>query len=129
MAESIGGLKTLINRSETNLGVLARWVENSPLVEFLAADPAVRSCTSVCLNITAPWFLGLSGDDQAEAAKRVGALLEEEGVAYDINAYRDAPAGLRIWAGATIESSDLEALTQWIDWAIGLAETEFTVQA
>ena len=128
-AESIGGLKTLINRSETNLGVLARWVENSPLVEFLAADPAVRSCTSVCLNITAPWFLGLSEDDRAKAAKRIGALLEDEGAAHDIDAYRDAPAGLRIWAGATVEASDLEALTQWIDWAIGVAETEFTVPA
>ncbi len=128
-AESIGGLKTLIARSEANLAVLARWVESSPSIDFLAADPAVRSCTSVCLKITAPWFQGLDEEGQAKAAKRVGALLDEEGVAYDIDAYRDAPPGLRIWAGATIETSDLEALTGWIDWALAVVESELAVAA
>ncbi len=124
-AESIGGLKTLISRSEANLAELARWVENSSDVAFLAEVPETLSCTSVCLKITAEWFLNLSDDDQAAAAKRVGALLDEEGVAYDIDAYRDAPSGLRIWAGATIEAIDLEALTPWIDWALAQVASEY----
>ena len=125
-ADSIGGLNSLITRSETNLSVLARWIESSPDVAFLASDPATVSCTSVCLKIVAPWFLALDGDGQAKAAKRVGALLDEEGVAFDVDAYRDAPPGLRIWAGATIESSDLTALTPWIDWALATTQSEYT---
>ena len=126
--ESIGGLKSLIQRSERNLSTLARWVESSPNVEFLAHDPATRSNTSVCFKIVAPWFTELDDDQQAAVTKRVSAILDDEGVAYDIDGYRDAPPGLRIWAGATIEASDLDALTQWIDWAIELAKSEFTVQ-
>ncbi len=125
-AESIGGLSTLIARSEANLAVLARWVESSADIDFLAEEPATLSCTSVCLKIIAPWFLGLNEDGQAKAAKRVGALLDEEGVAFDVDAYRDAPPGLRIWAGSTIQSTDLEALTPWIDWALATAQSEFT---
>jgi phosphoserine aminotransferase len=125
-AASIGGLKALIGRSEANLAALARWVENSPNVDFLAESPDIRSCTSVCIKIVAPWFTGLTGDDQAAAAKRVGALLDAEAVAFDIDAYRDAPPGLRIWAGATIETSDLEALSHWIDWALAITETEIS---
>lgn len=127
--ESIGGLKSLIQRSENNLSTLARWVENSPNVEFLAHDPATRSNTSVCFKIVAPWFTELDDGQQAAVTKRVSTILDDEGVAYDIDGYRDAPPGLRIWAGATIEASDLDALTHWIDWAIELAESEFTVQA
>ena len=122
---SIGGLKSLIGRSEGNLAALARWVENSAAVDFLAEVPQTRSCTSVCIKIVAPWFTGLSGDDQETAAKRIAALLDAEGIAFDVDAYRDAPPGLRIWAGATIETSDLEALSQWIDWALAMTETEF----
>lgn len=124
-AESIGGLKSLIQRSESNLAELARWVENSNDVAFLADVPETQSCTSVCLKITADWFLNLSEEDQAAAAKRVGALLDGEGVAYDIDAYRDAPSGLRIWAGATIEATDLETLTPWIDWALAEVASEY----
>ncbi|NQV55341.1 MAG: phosphoserine transaminase [Rhodospirillales bacterium] len=124
-AESVGGLKGLIGRSEANLAALSDWVEKSPSVDFLAEVPETRSCTSVCLKITAPWFTGLAEDDQAAAAKRVCAFLDIEGVAFDIDAYRDAPPGLRIWAGATIEASDLEALTGWIDWAVAVTETEY----
>ena len=123
-AESIGGLKTLIARSEANLSILSRWVENSKNVDFLATDPATLSSTSVCFKIVAPWFLDLDDDTQAKAAKRVGALLDDEGIAYDVGAYRDAPPGLRIWAGATIEASDLEALTPWLDWAIEVTQSE-----
>jgi phosphoserine aminotransferase len=124
-AESIGGLKSLIGRSEGNLAELARWVENTDDVAFLADVPETQSCTSVCLVITAGWFQALSEDDQATAAKRVGAVLDEEGIAYDIDAYRDAPSGLRIWAGATVETTDLEALTPWIDWALAQTAAEY----
>ena len=116
-AESIGGLKALIARSEANLKVLADWVARTPWVDFLAADPTARSCTSVCLKIVDPKFTALDADAQAKAAKKIASLLEAEGVAYDIGSYRDAPPGLRIWVGATVEKSDLEALTPWLDWA------------
>jgi phosphoserine aminotransferase len=102
-AESAGGLAALIRRSEENLATIAAWVERTPWIEFLAEDPATRSCTSVCLSCEKP--------------KEIAALLAAEGVAYDIGAHRDAPPGLRIWAGATVERSDIEALLPWLDWA------------
>jgi phosphoserine aminotransferase len=116
-AESIGGLKGLIARSEANLAAVAKWVDASSWAGFLAEDPATRSCTSICLKITADWFTALPSEAQAAAAKRIAALLDDKGVAYDIGAYRDAPAGLRIWGGATVETSNLEALLPWLDWA------------
>jgi len=116
-AESIGGLPALIARSEENLAAVAAWVERTPWVDFLAADPATRSCTSICLRITAPWFAALRPDEQAKAAKRLASLLDKEGVAFDVASYRDAPPGLRIWGGATVETSDIEALLPWLDWA------------
>jgi phosphoserine aminotransferase len=115
--ESIGGLPALIKRSEQNLAALAAWVDSRDWVEFLAEDPATRSSTSMCLKITADWFTTLDSDAQTAAAKKIGKLLDDEGVAYDIGSYRDAPAGLRIWGGATIETADLEALLPWLDWA------------
>lgn len=124
-AQSVGGLKGLIGRSEANLAVIADWVARTPWVDFLARDPATRSCTSVCLSIVDDWFLGLSEADRAAAAKQLVAMLEEDGVAYDIGAYRDAPPGLRIWCGATIETSDVEALTPWLDWAFGEVKASF----
>lgn len=116
-AESIGGLETLIGRSEANLAALGDWVEKTDWVDFLAVDSVTTSCTSICLKIVAPWFTALSEDDQAKAAKKIATLLDGEGVAYDIGAYRDAPPGLRIWGGATVETSDLHALLPWLDWA------------
>lgn len=113
----VGGLKGLIDRSEANLAVLREWVERTDWVDFLACDPATLSNTSVCLKITAEWFQNLSDDDKAAAAKKLAKLLDDQGVAYDIGAYRDAPAGLRIWAGSTIEADDLRDLTPWLDWA------------
>lgn len=113
----VGGLKGLINRSEDNLNVLRTWVQKTDWVEFLAVEPNTVSNTSVCLKITAPWFEDLSGDDKATAAKNMAKLLDEQDVAYDIGSYRDAPAGLRIWAGSTIEANDLNDLTPWLDWA------------
>lgn len=124
-AGSIGGLKGLIGRSEANLSVLTDWVERTSWVDFLANDPATRSCTSVCLSIVDEWFLGLGEADRAAAAKQMVAMLEAEGVAYDIGAYRDAPPGLRIWCGATIETGDVQALTPWLDWAFGEVKASF----
>ncbi|MFT5538779.1 MAG: phosphoserine aminotransferase [Alphaproteobacteria bacterium] len=116
-AEEIGGLKALIARSEGNLAAIRDWVARTDWVDFLVADPTTRSCTSVCLKIVAPWFEKLSDDQKAQAPKDMVKLLEKEGAAFDIDGYRDAPPGLRVWAGATIEASDLEALFPWLDWA------------
>ena len=118
-AEAVGGLDALIARSEANLAAIATWVGASDWANFLARAPETRSCTSICLSIVSPWFEGLSADDRAAAAKRLVALLDEAGAAYDIGAYRDAPPGLRIWGGATVETSDIEALLPWLDWAYG----------
>jgi phosphoserine aminotransferase len=116
-AEELGGLSTLIERSESNLAAIAYWVESTAWVDFLAVDPATRSNTSVCLKIIDPWFMALSEPEQAQKIKELVQLLDKEGVAYDIASYRDAPPGLRIWAGATVERTDLEALLPWVDWA------------
>ena len=116
-AESIGGRPALIARSEANLGAIADWVARTDWVEFLAEVPAIRSPTSICLRIVAPWFTALAPDAQAKAAKQLVAALEKQGVAHDIGAYRDAPPGLRIWGGATVETADIEALLPWLDWA------------
>lgn len=123
--EQVGGLQGLIKRSEDNLAVLKSWIDQTDWVDFLASDPATVSNTSVCLKITADWFQNLSNEDKAAAAKKLAGLLDEQGVAYDIGAYRDAPAGLRIWAGSTIETADLEALTPWLDWAYGEVKAQY----
>jgi phosphoserine aminotransferase len=127
--EGVGGLKALMARSEGNLAVLEKFVAERPWIAFLAADKAVRSNTSVCLNITAPWFAVLPVDKQEAAAKKMADLLESEKAGYDLGSYRDAPPGLRIWCGATIEKSDLEALLPWLDWAYGEIEREFGAKA
>ncbi len=116
-AKSVGGLSGLIGRADANLKVLTDWVEKTDWVDFLAVEPATRSNTSVCLKVVDPQVSALSADEQAAFAKAMVSALDAEGVAYDIGAYRDAPSGLRIWAGATIETSDLVALTGWLDWA------------
>jgi phosphoserine aminotransferase len=110
-AESVGGLKGLIERSEMNLAAIEKWVAKSEWAAFLADDPATRSSTSICLKFRDEAF--------GPRAKDMVALLEKEGAAYDVNAYRDAPAGLRIWGGATVETSDIAALLPWLDWAYG----------
>src|SRR3974390_2667377 len=116
-AKSIGGLKALIARADANAGLLADWVRRTPWIEFLARDPAIRSNTSVCLRIVDPSVAKLAPETQSAFVKGVAAMLEKEGIAYDIDAYRDAPAGLRIWCGSTVERADVEALTLWLDWA------------
>ncbi|HYF06245.1 MAG TPA: phosphoserine transaminase [Acetobacteraceae bacterium] len=127
-AESVGGLKGLIARSEANLAAIADWIEGTGYA-FLADDPATRSCTSICLTITAPWFTALDAETQAAAAKKVASLLEKEGVALDAGAYRDAPPGLRIWGGATVETADIQALLPWLDWALAAVGAEHATQA
>src|SRR6185437_3176746 len=116
-AKSVGGLSATVARSDANANAIAGWVKATPWVEHLAKEPAQRSNTSVCLQVVDTAVTRLSHDDQAAFAKSMAALLEKEGVAYDIAFYRDAPPGLRIWCGATVETSDLEALTPWLDWA------------
>ena len=116
-AENIGGLKALIGRATANESVLAAWVAKSGWADFLAEVEATRSTTSVCLKITDPWFAGLSDAAKAQVPRKIAALLEQEGVAFDIAFHRAAPPGLRIWCGATVEKADLEALMPWLDWA------------
>lgn len=117
-AESIGGMPGLIARSEANLAAVARWIEAGSGFAFLADRPETRSCTAICLTISAPWFQALAAEAQAAAAKKLAKLLEKEGVALDAASYRDAPPGLRLWGGATVETSDIEALLPWLDWAL-----------
>jgi phosphoserine aminotransferase len=116
-ASSLGGLTGLQARSNANLQALAEWVGKTAWVEFLAETADIRSNTSVCIKVVDPRITGLSVDAQAEFAKKLASLLEKEGVALDAGGYRDAPPGLRIWCGATVETSDVEALTPWLDWA------------
>lgn len=115
--DSIGGAGGLAARSEKNLEAVSAWVDRSEWVDFLAADPATRSCTSICLKIVDPWFAAQGVEEQTAIEKRLVAMLAEEGAAWDIGSYAAAPPGLRIWGGGTVETSDLEALFPWLDWA------------
>lgn len=121
-AESVGGLAGLMARADRNAQVLFDWIARTGWVENLAQDAATRSNTSVCLRIVDPAVLALPDAAQAAFAKEIAQKLEGEGVALDIGSYRDAPAGLRIWTGATVKSADLEALTPWLDWAFSDAK-------
>lgn len=122
--ENIGGLRTTIARSEENSKALENWVARTGWVDFLAETPDIRSTTSVCLKIVDPWFAGLADEDKAPFIKSMTKLLDEEGAAYDIAGYRDAPAGLRIWCGATVQAGDVEALCPWLDWAFEVAKAQ-----
>jgi phosphoserine aminotransferase len=124
-AESIGGCKALVSRSNANLNALERWVEKAGWVAFLAETKAIRSNTSVCLKITADWFTKLPDEEKTKAAKKITGMLDKEGVAYDINSYGKAPAGIRVWCGATVETSDVEALSHWLDWAYDAVSKEY----
>ena len=121
-AKSVGGLKALRARADANAKVIADWVERTPWIDFLARDPRLRSNTSVCLKIVDPTVTRLTAEAQAAFVKGIAAALDKEGIAYDIDSYRDAPLGLRIWCGPTVEKSDLEALTPWLDWAYARAK-------
>ena len=116
-AESIGGLPELIKRSEANLKAISEWVHQTEWIDFLAEDPATVSNTSICLKITAHWYQKLPTNKKVEKAKQIVSLLEKEGIGFDFGSYRDAPAGLRIWGGATVETADIIALLPWLEWA------------
>jgi phosphoserine aminotransferase len=128
-AEQVGGLKGLITRSQANFAAIEKWIAGAGWIDFLAEDKATRSCTSVCLKIIDPLVAAMKHEDKWAFAKRIGALLEAEKVAYDIDAHRDSPPGLRIWTGATVEQSDLEALFPWLDWAFATVKDEMTAKA
>ncbi|WP_207459420.1 phosphoserine transaminase [Azospirillum sp. SYSU D00513] len=120
----VGGLPQLIRRSEHNLEIVAEWERDSKWAGFLAADPATRSCTSICLRFTDPEVTAMGPDQQAAFAKRMAALLEKEEAALDVGSYRDAPPGLRLWGGATIEAEDMDAVLPWLDWAFAVVKAE-----
>jgi phosphoserine aminotransferase len=121
-AKSVGGLPALRARADANARVIADWIERAKWIDFLARDPALRSNTSICLKVVDPAVTRLAPEAQAAFVKGLAAALEKEGVAYDIDAYRDAPPGLRIWCGSTVERADVAALTQWLDWAYAQAK-------
>ena len=128
-AASIGGLAELKRRADANLGVLEAWAQKTGWVSFLAADPAIRSNTSVCLKVIDPRVTSLPEEAQADFAKKLAAALEKEGVALDVGGYRDAPPGLRIWCGATVDTTDVDALTPWLDWAFATVSAELAQAA
>ncbi len=128
-AQSIGGLKALHARADANTKVIADWVARTAWIDFLTRDPALRSNTSVCLKVVDPAVSRLPAEAQAAFVKGIAAALEKEGVAYDIAAYRDAPPGLRIWCGSTVERTDVEALTLWLDWAYATAKAALATAA
>jgi phosphoserine aminotransferase len=121
-AKAAGGLSGLRARADGNTRVISDWVSRAKWIDFLAADPAIRSNTSVCLKVVDPAITRLPADAQAAFVKGLAATLDKEGIAFDIDAYRDAPPGLRIWCGSTVERSDVEALTHWLDWAYAKAK-------
>jgi phosphoserine aminotransferase len=121
-AKSAGGLSALRARADGNARVISDWMSRSPWIDFLAGDPAIRSNTSVCLKVVDPAITRLVPEAQAAFVKSIAAALDKEGVAFDIDAYRDAPPGLRIWCGSTVERADIEALTLWLDWAYAKAK-------
>lgn len=121
-AKSLGGLDALVARADANTKAIADWKARTPWVDFLARSADIRSNTSVCLKVVDPAITSLPSDQQAAFAKQLATLLEKEKVAYDIGAYRDAPPGLRIWCGATVEKADVEKLTAWLDWAFAEAK-------
>jgi phosphoserine aminotransferase len=127
--KSLGGLAALIARAGANSKALGHWVARTPWVDFLAADPRIRSNTSVCLKVVDPAVVALAPPSQAAFANALENLLESEKVAYDIGAYRAAPPGLRIWCGATVETSDIEALTPWLDFAFAKTKGDLTKAA
>jgi phosphoserine aminotransferase len=121
-AKAAGGLAALRARADGNARVISDWVSRAKWIDFLAGDPAIRSNTSVCLKVVDPAVTRLAPDAQAAFIKSIAAALDKEGVAFDIDAYRDAPPGLRIWCGSTVERADVEALTLWLDWAYAKAK-------
>jgi phosphoserine aminotransferase len=128
-ARSVGGTKGLAQRTQNNFKALSAWIERTPWIDFLCADPALRSPTSVCLKLADPALTAMNKDNQSAFCKKLVGMIEVEKAAYDIGAYRDAPPGLRIWCGATVETDDIKTLTTWIDWAYAQCRAEMRVAA
>jgi len=128
-AEAAGGLDGLVARSAANLAAVARWVETRDWIDFLATEPATRSSTSICLSFADPWFAALDRERQAAVAKQVAGLVAEAGAGYDLGGYRDAPPGLRIWGGPTVETGDIERLLPWLDWAYARVRADLAATA
>ena len=124
-AESIGGLPSLISRSEKNLEIVTKWILESDWSSFLAKEPITRSSTSICISISEEWFRNLALVKQATFCKRVTNLLEAERVGHDIAAHRESPPGFRIWGGPTVENDDIAAFLPWLDWAVAKVRPEF----
>ena len=122
----IGGASAVQARADANFGALQAWVDATGWVENLVAEPSARSNTSVCLKVVDPAVAALDDAGQRAFVKKMVTLLEKEGAALDVNGYRDAPAGLRIWCGATVDTADVEALIPWLDWAFAAAKSELT---
>ncbi|MBW8304233.1 MAG: phosphoserine aminotransferase, partial [Brevundimonas sp.] len=121
---SAGGLAALISRTEANAAALDSWVRKTDWIDYLAADPATRSTTSVCLKFVDPRVTAMDEPARQALVRRMKALVEGEDAAFDIESHRNAPAGLRIWCGCTVETADIEALTPWLDWAYETALAE-----
>jgi phosphoserine aminotransferase len=128
-AKSVGGLKGLMARADASTKVLSDWAAKTPWVDFLAKDAAIRSNTSVCMKVVDPQITALPADKQADFAKALVNAIEKEGAGFDLGAYRDAPPGLRIWCGATVEAKDVEILTHWLDWAFAEAKSSLAKAA
>ena len=123
---SVGGLDALIARTDANAAALDRWVSRTSWVEYLAEEPAIRSTTSVCLKIVDPRVTALDDEARRDLVNHMKMLVEVEGAAFDIEGHRNAPAGLRIWCGCTVDVADIEALTPWLDWAFAMAMAEYS---
>jgi phosphoserine aminotransferase len=128
-AKSIGGQPALMRRADANLATIAAWVEKTPWAEFLARDKNIRSNTSVCVAVVDPAVKALPAEGQVAFIKAMAGALEKENAAYDVAGHRDAPPHIRVWAGATVETSDIEALLPWLDWAFGEAKTSLAKAA
>jgi phosphoserine aminotransferase len=126
-AKRVGGLAELIRRTDANAAALFDWVERTDWVEPLAVDPATRSTTSVCLKITDPRVTALDAGGRQAFVKRIKTLLEAESAAFDVESHRNAPAGLRLWCGCTVETDDVVAATPWLDWAFETAVGELNI--
>lgn len=126
--EKIGGLPETIKRSQDSYNLIAEWVQGSDWADFLAQEPAQRSTTSVCLKVKDDWFNGQTDEDQSQIIAQLCKMLDQEGAAYDIKSYRDAPAGLRIWCGATVETADVKSLLPWLDWAYAQVKAQRQAQ-
>lgn len=125
-AKSIGGLPAMIERADRNAGIVKDWIEATPWLRNMVADPALQTNTGVCMIFQGDWYESLSDEDKAAVPKRIVAMLDERGIGYDFNGYRAAPPSLRIWCGGTLEADDIAALLPWIEWAFDKVKADLS---